>query len=49
MNPIHRQEVWSEIRANKVIGGFVKQDLQVDLGMAVLGTAGVSEVGKTLA
>ena len=48
MNPIHRQEVWSEIRANKVIGEFMKQDLQADLGMAVLGTTGISEVGKTL-
>ena len=32
-----------------MIGEFVKQDLQADLGMAVLGTTGLSEVGKTLA
>ena len=27
----------------------MKQDLQADLGMAVLVTTGISEVGKTLA
>ena len=46
---MHRQEVWSKLRANKVIGEFMKQDLQADLGMAVLGTTGISEIGKTLA
>ena len=29
------------------MGDFVKQDLQADLCVAVLGTTGISEVGKT--